>query len=177
MRRRVAAGSFNSLRIAAGILSLWTVLLALALAPWLPNESIVQATFQTLTAKVGCAKSLLEALGLPALSLVPLQAVFVLKQLIASGDVAIVRKVLSHRGGLPMLHGTFVPGPAFSLAAYTVVTLWWLNANAHLLESLKTGPYYGLFVELAAVRAAAGLITLLVVLLWYLLRWNQLRHH
>lgn len=172
---RIGAKRFNALTIAAaGVLCVWTLLLAFAAAPWLPNESIVQANWQTLTAKVGFAKSLLEALGLPVLSLVPVQAVFVLRQLISLGDIELVRKVLSRRSGLEMLRGTLVAGPMFSVAAYTVVTLWWLNANAHLLENLKVAPYYPLFVEIAATRAAAGLITLLVVLLWYLLRWNQL---
>lgn len=172
---RVGAKRFNALTIvAAGGLCVWTLLLAFAAAPWLPNESIVQANWQTLTAKVGVAKSLLEALGLPILSLVPVHAVFVLRQLISLGDIELVRKVLSRRSGLEMLRGTLVAGPMFSVVAYTVVTLWWLNANAHLLENLKIAPYYPLFVEIAATRAAAGLITLLVVLLWYLLRWNQL---
>jgi DNA-binding winged helix-turn-helix (wHTH) protein len=172
---RVAARQDDALAVRApGILCLWTLLLIFAVVPWLPNESIVQANWQTLTAKVGFGKSLLEALALPLLSLVPVQAVLALRKVRRSGDLAPVRSILRRRSSLAMLRGTLVPGPMFTVIAYTVITLWWLNANAHLLENLKIAAYYPLFVEVAVARAGVGLITLTVVLLWYLLRWNQL---
>lgn len=75
-----------------------------------------------------------------------------------------------------VLPGTVVPGPTASTVVFAVVTLWWLAANAHLLENVRDGPFYGLFLELAIIRVATGLITLFVVLCWYLLRLNGLNH-
>lgn len=50
---------------------------------------------QTMTARVGWSKSVLEALALPILSLVPVQVVFALRRQLSSGDAEGVRRLLA----------------------------------------------------------------------------------
>ena len=174
MRWRASAGRFDSVGASATIFSVWSILVAMSLAGRLPERPIVQAYFQTMTAQVGWSKSVLEALALPILSLVPLQMVFAMRYHLSSGRSENVRQVLTERSyaALPV---PFVPSPLAASVVFAVVTIWWLRANAHLLENLKVGDFYGLFLALAVLRVSAGLIPLCVVLCWYLQRWNAFK--
>jgi tRNA A-37 threonylcarbamoyl transferase component Bud32 len=175
MRRRAVAEPGNSLTIAILLMFTWSAVVALALAWRLPNEPIVLATFQTMTGRVGFVKSLLEALALPVLSLVPLHVVFSLQAQLKAGRAKTVLRLLTHPGARTALPGVMMLRPPVAGAVFAVVTIWWMAANGHLFESLLPGPYFGLFLELAIARVSAGLLTLLAVLLWYLWTLTDLR--
>ena len=78
----------------------------------------------------------------------------------------------SQRISLP---GTVVVRANAAAIVFSIVTIWWMNANARLFESLQSGPYYGLFLQLNVARVGGGLLTLLAVLAWYIWTLNDIR--
>jgi hypothetical protein len=176
VRRRATAGRCDTLGRAAGVLSVWSLAIAFLVATWLPNKPILMAHIQTMTAKVGWGKSVLEALGLPILALIPVQAVFALRYLISSGHEEVARDILGRNRALAGVLGGFVPGAWPSFAAFVVVIWWRIRTDGHLVENLKDGPYYALFLSLLVTRSGVGCIMLLTVLMWYLLRLNRFEH-
>jgi hypothetical protein len=128
------------------------VILALAIAPQLPDRPLVQATIQTMTAKVGYPKSLLEALALPVLALVPLQVVCALEAELCRGRAEHVYRTLTSVHQTLSIPGLIVVRPGAASIVFATVTIWWMQANARLIESLHSGPYYSLFLELGVVR-------------------------
>lgn len=175
LRRRVANQQPRALLLTLAVFVGWSVALALAIGPQLPDRPLVRATFQTMTANVGYPKSLLEALTLPTLALVPLQVVCALEAELRRGRANSVVRVLASDRQAPSLPGTVVVRPAAASIVFGTVSIWWMNANARLLESLQSGPYYSLFLELGIVRVASGLLMLFAVLGWYTWTLNDLR--
>jgi DNA-binding winged helix-turn-helix (wHTH) protein len=175
IRRRAQAGSTNTLAWGAGVLFAASTVIALAIAPALPDVPLVAARIQTMTARVGWVKSVGEALFLPMLALVPLHTAFVLGQRVQEGGSQMVRDLLlSEPGGVAPV-GVLYVTPRFAWTVYLIVTGAWLVANARLFESLETRPYSGLFEALVFTRVALGLLMLLCVLLWYVVALNDLK--
>jgi hypothetical protein len=175
LRKRVDSGRLNALGLSALFLILSSIAVAVVPASRLPNETIVQATFQPMTGQVGYAKSMLEALALPFLSLVPIHVVFVLRHELRNGHHALIRRMLTRNRSATVLRGTIVPSPVSASVIHATVCIWWISANAHLLESLKPAPYFGLFLVLAILRASVGLLTLQGVLFWYIWTLNEIK--
>jgi serine/threonine protein kinase len=177
LRRRVVNQRPRALLVPVGIFVVWSVLLALAMIPQLPARALVRATFQTMTATVGYPKSLLEALGLPVLAIVPLQVVYALEAELRRGRVQNVHRILTWDQHARPIPGTIVVRPQAASIVFATVTIWWIAANARLVENLLSGPYYSLFLELAVARAATGLLMLFTVLAWYVWTLNELRQY
>jgi hypothetical protein len=175
LRRHVANERPRALFLTLGIFIGWSVVLALAIAPQLPDRPLVRATFQTMTANVGYPKSLLEALALPVLAVVPLHVVCVLESELRRGRADNVYRILTSDHQTLSMPGTVVVRPNAASIVFGTVTIWWIGANAHLLENLQSGPYYALFLELGIARAASGLLMLFAVLAWYTWTLNDLR--
>jgi hypothetical protein len=175
IRRRAHAGTPLSLAIAVAVLFGWSTALSFIVAPALPDEPLVMATVQTMSARVGWIKSVGEALFLPMLALVPLQTIFVLAHEVRMGRPDEVRNLLEHRRrAIPPEGAHYVP-PLLAFAIFLLVEVWWILANAKLFTSLKGGQYYGLFLALDFARVTSGLLTLLWVLLWYLSSRSHLK--
>jgi hypothetical protein len=153
----------------------WSLLLAAAIAPQLPNRSIVRAEIQTMTANVGYPKSLLEALALPILALVPLHVVCALEAELKRGKAERVYRVLSADQQSVPIRGTLIVRPNAASIVFGTVTIWWMGANARLLESLEIGPYYSLFLKLGTIRVSCGLLMLFAVLACYVWTLNELK--
>jgi serine/threonine protein kinase len=153
----------------------WSALLALAIGPQLPDRPLVRANIQTMTANVGYPKSLLEALALPLLAMLPLHAVCALEAELRRGRGRSVYRILSSRHHRLSIPGTLLVRPGVAGIVFGTVTIWWIGANGRLLENLQSGPYYGLFLRLGVARVASGLLMLLAVLAWYTWTLNELR--
>jgi hypothetical protein len=175
LRRRAADTHPRALLAPLAILVGWSVLLAMAIGPQLPDRPLVRANFQTMTAKVGYAKSLLEALALPLLSMLPLHVVCAFEAELRRGRGRNVYRILRSRHQGLSIPGTILIRPSVAWICFGTVTIWWMGANARLLENLQSGPYYGLFLQLAVARAASGLLMLLTLLAWYTWTLNELR--
>jgi hypothetical protein len=175
LRRRTADGRPRALLIALAVLVGWSVLLALAIAPQLPDRPIVRATIQTMTANIGYSKSLLEAVALPVLSLIPMQVICALEAELRRGGAHQVYKVLSSSEPAGPFGGVLIIRPTAASVVFGTVTIWWMAANTRLIESLQRGPYFALFLELGVARVASGLLMLFAVLAWYIWTLNRLR--
>jgi DNA-binding winged helix-turn-helix (wHTH) protein len=175
MRRLALAPVSRSLGASAALLFGWSALVAFAIAPWLPDVPLVPAEVQTMAARVGWVKSVGEALFLPMLALVPLHTVYALEELVRAGRAAAVRALLLDRPDWVYVPVLYVPGRVASTVWLIDVGVW-VVLNLRLFESLERGEYYGLFVALNFARVAIGLLTLTVVLVWYLASMTRLRH-
>jgi serine/threonine protein kinase len=177
LRHRVTTGRPQALLLTVGIFVGWSIALALAIAPRLPDRPLVRATFQTMTANVGYPKSLLEALALPVLAVVPLHVVCLLEADLRRGRARRVYGILTSGPQGFSVPSTVVVSPYAASIVFGAVTVWWINANARLVEHLEIGPYHGVFLQLGVARAASGLLMLFAVLAWYIWTLNDLRRH
>ena len=175
LRRRTWNERPRALLIAVSMFVGWSLLLAAAIAPQLPNRSIVRAKIQTMTANVGYPKSLLEALALPILALVPLHVVCALEAELKRGRAERVYRVLSFDQQAVPIRGALIVRPNAASIVFGTVTIWWMSQNARLLESLEVAPYYSLFLKLGTIRVSSGLLMLFAVLAWYVWTLNELR--
>jgi hypothetical protein len=175
LRRRIVRAQPHPLLITLAVFVCWSVVLAVTIAPRLPDRPLVRARLQTMTANLGYPKSLLEALALPVLALVPIQIVCALEAELRRGRARNVCRILTSRHQRVSIPGTVVIRPNAAGIVFATVTIWWMGANARLLENLENGPYYGLFLQLGFMRAAGGLLMLLAVLAWYIWTFNDLR--
>jgi hypothetical protein len=175
IRRQAHAGTPLSLAVAVAVLFCWSTAVSFIVAPALPDEPLVLATEQTMSAKVGWIKSVGEALFLPMLALVPLQTIFVLAREVQMGRLDDVRNLLQQRRRAIPPAGAHCVAPLLAFAIFLLVVVSWILANAKLFASLKNGQYYGLFLALDFARAASGLLTLLWVLLYYLTSLSHLK--
>jgi hypothetical protein len=177
LRRRVDSGRPQALLLTVGVFVAWSIALSLAVAPRLPDRPVVRASFQTMTANVGYPKSLLEALALPVLAVVPLHVICVLEADLRRGRSRRVYGVLTSGAQTFAVPSTIIVSPLAASIVFGVVTVWWINANAHLLENLESGPYHAAFLQLGVARAASGLLMLFAVLAWYIWTLHDLRRH
>jgi hypothetical protein len=177
LRRGVQTERPRALLLTVGIFVGWSIALALAVAPWLPDRPLVRAAFQTMTANVGYPKSLLEALALPVLAIVPMHVVCVLEADLRRGRARRVYGVLTGGGQGLSAPSTVIVSPLYASVVFGVVTVWWINANARLIENLERGPYHAAFLQLGVARAASGLLMLFAVLAWYIWTLDDLRRH
>ena len=175
IRGRARAGMANTLGSSALLLVGSSILIALAIAPVLPNDALVAARVQTMAARVGWVKSVGEALFLPMLALVPLHTVFLLEHHLRNGGRHAVRELLLELPGRVAPPGVLYVAPRVAWMVFLVVTGGWLVANARLFESLEPRRYYGLFLALDFARVALGLLMLLWVLVWYLIVLTYLK--
>lgn len=156
-------------------LALWTALAAWLVAPWLPEHPVVLATFQTMPARVGWTKSLLQALEVPMLSLVLFHGVLMLQRELQGNRVEGLLKVLIRDPMRVNPKGfVFIP-PAAAAVVYVLLAAWWIAGTAHLLDNLQRAPYMGLFMALAQTRMAMFLAATLTALIWYALALNGLK--
>jgi hypothetical protein len=128
-------------------------------------------------ANIGYPKSLLETLALPFLAAVPLHVVCVLERELARGFARQVYRIVTSNHQTLAIPGAVIVRPSAASIVFGTVTIWWISVNAHLLENLKNGPYYGLFLQLGIVRVAIGLLMLFAVLAWYISTLNDLKQH
>ncbi len=175
LRGRVAEHRPHALLLTLAVFAVWTVILAMAIAPQLPGRPLVRAAFQTMTANVGYPKSLLEALTLPVLGVVPVQVVCALEAELRRGGAERVYRALTAEFQTLSIPGVMIVRPNAASIVFGTVAIWWMGANGRLLENLQSGPYYGLFLQLGIVRVASGLLMLFAVLVWYNWSLNDLR--
>jgi serine/threonine protein kinase len=175
LRRRIVRAQQHALLVTLSVFVFWSVLLAVTIGPRLPDRPLVRARIQTMTANVGYPKSLLEALALPVLALVPIQIVCALEAELRGGRARNVYRILTSRHQRVSIPGTVVIRPNAAGIVFAIVTIWWMGQNARLLENLEIGPYHGLFLQLGFVRVASGLLMLLAVLVWYIWSFSDLR--
>ena len=175
MRRRVIAGRPRCLATATGLFCLWSGVIAVLIGWHLPSYPIVESTIQTMPARVGWGKGVLEALVVPTLSLLPLHAVFALRHALGTPGADRVRRLFNDRSA-SLTPGMIVPEPRSALIVFAVVAIVWIGMNKGFIESVKQGPYSALFMALLLLRAAVGLLSLLGVALWYARRFDELKY-
>lgn len=175
LRYRTARLRTRAILVTVTVFAAWSLVIAAAVAPRLPDRPLVRARIQTMTANVGYPKSLLEALALPVLAIVPLHVVLALEMELRLGSADRVYRILTSGDQTPSVPGTLVVRPTTASVVFATVSIWWMDLNRRLMENLEDGPYYGLFLELGIVRVASGLLMLFAVLGWYLWTWNDLR--
>jgi len=175
MRRRLIAGHSNSILFALGPIIACAAAVALAVAPFLSADPIVLAKFQTMTARIGWMKSVGQALQIPLLSLLPFQFVLAMQYELWSNRIDRVLRVLTHDPMGVTPRGVLFVRPVVAAVIFALFATWWIVGNAHLLENLEPGPYLGLFMALGISRMMVVLITLFIVLIWYLRVLNELK--
>lgn len=165
-RRRLDRGQESFGRTAV-ILVGWTILIAASVVGFLPSESIVEASIQTMPARLAWFKGVSQALHVPLLALLPFHFVLAVQAELRAGRAERVARFLSRdRSSVSPQGALFVP-PTFIGLVAGVLALYWLVATAHLLDNLMPGANTGLFMSLVIGRVAIVCSGLVVLVAWY----------
>lgn len=150
--KRTRAGHQNGLILSVLTVLLSAILLLVFLRPLLPDVPVVEAHFQTFTARGAYLKDILYALGLPILFVLPTFHFVVLMQSdIEGGRRQRVSTILIDGHSSESRPYGIYPKIWFLLLFLILLLLYTLIARVHLLDNLMPSPYMNLFVSLLHV--------------------------
>ena len=144
--------------------------------PFLPDQSITQATFQTWTAQAAYLKGVIYCSSFTAFFLlVPFHFIVTMQRELVASRHRTVWEVLSGNAfavfprGAPYLRMWLLPGLLLVGAMYS------LASTAHLLEALKATAYSNLFIHMIQIRWGLFLALGAECSWWYYSVVNELK--
>jgi hypothetical protein len=144
--------------------------------PFLPDQPVTQAIFQTSTAQAAYLKGVIYCGGFTAVFLLlPFHFIVTMQRELVTGRHRAVRELLSGDAlavfprGAPFLRFWLLPGLLVMGAMYS------LASTAHLLEALKATPYTNLFIHTIQIRWALFLLLGAECSWWYYSAGNELK--
>jgi DNA-binding winged helix-turn-helix (wHTH) protein len=167
-RRLTLAGRPNGLPLNIGIHVGAVLGLYLFLQPFLPQEVLVRANFQTFPVPAGYLKSILYFLFLILFFWLPsFHFVVAMQRELQEGRAQSVWDALLNTPGSLRPQGTIYPRFSGLLRLWVLVIVVGLAMTFHLFDNLKPGPHLNLFMSLVQVRVFLYLLLGSGCLLWY----------